>query len=72
MSESVGTIPDAETTPLLSVIDAGRYLGMSRDRAYRAAQAGYLPTVHLSATRLAVPTAKLRELLGLPVTGGAE
>lgn len=49
---------------MLSVIEAGRILGMSRSAAYRAASRGDLPVVRLSG-RLYVPTPKLLALLGI-------
>ena len=53
--------------------DAGRILGYTnRNSAYRAAQSGYLPTVRISARRLVVPTAALRQMLGLPAEAGEQ
>ena len=63
-------IPDPEETPLLSVREAAAALGMSQTAAYRAVADGSLPTITISG-RHKVPTARLRHLLGLPVTGEA-
>ena len=53
--------------------DAGRLLGYkSKSAAYRAAAGGFIPTVQLSERRVAVPTAALRTMLGLPIEGDAE
>lgn len=52
-------------TPILSIPDAGRLLGLERNAAYRAARDGYLPTIQLSERRYVVPTARLLEMLGL-------
>jgi excisionase family DNA binding protein len=57
-------VPDPEARPLLTVGEAGALLGLSRSAAYRAAEAGQLPTIRLGA-RLCVPTAALRRLLQL-------
>lgn len=46
----------------LSVEEAGRVLGLDRNGAYRAAQAGELPTIHLRTKR--VPLVKLEETFG--------
>ena len=47
-----------------SIEEAAMLLGIGRSTAYAAARDGSLPTVRLS-HRLLVPTAKLREMLGL-------
>jgi excisionase family DNA binding protein len=49
----------------MSVEDAGRLLGISRTAAYNAAKAGDIPTIRIGG-RVLVPTARLRELLGIP------
>jgi excisionase family DNA binding protein len=51
---------------LLGVEQACELLGLSRSAGYRAAAAGDLPTLRFG-RRLYVPTARLLELLGLPV-----
>lgn len=56
-------LPDPTTTPVLPIPEAGRYLGMGRDRSYRAARDGYLPTIALGQRRRVVPTAALLDLL---------
>jgi excisionase family DNA binding protein len=53
-----------ELPPLLSVSEASRLLGITRDAGYRAARAGDLPTLRWG-RRLYVPTARLREVVGL-------
>lgn len=57
-------IPHPETTPILSVEDAGALLGLGRSSAYAAAKKGEIPTIQFGKKRV-VPTAKLRQLLGL-------
>jgi excisionase family DNA binding protein len=52
--------------PLLSVEQACKLLGISRSVGYRAAASGDLPTLRWG-RRLYVPTARLFELLGLPI-----
>ena len=58
------TVPNPETQPLLTITQAALVLGVSRATAYRAAQAGELPTITLS-NRKYVPTAALRRHLHL-------
>ncbi len=58
---------DPATTPVLDIPEGGAYLGLDRNRAYRAAKAGHLPTVQVSERRWVVPTAALLRML----TGGA-
>lgn len=57
-------LPDPNEVPVLSVQEAGELLGISKDSAYRAANAGEIPTIRIG-KRILVPTAKLRQLLGL-------
>ena len=66
----MSVIPDPEAVPLLTVREAGALLGMSQTAAYRAVADGSLPTITI-AGRMKVPTARLRDLLGLPVVGEA-
>jgi excisionase family DNA binding protein len=63
-------VPDPEETPLLTVREAGAILGLSQSAAYRAIADGSLPSLTISG-RHKVPTARLRDLLGLPVVGEA-
>lgn len=46
---------------------AGRVLGLGTNAAYRARQAGDIPSIRVGG-RFRVPTAKLREMLALPPT----
>lgn len=50
-------------TPTLPIPDAGLYLGLDRNAAYRAAKSGHLPTVQISERRWVVPTAALLRML---------
>ena len=54
------------------LVTAGRALGIGRTRAYELARAGQFPcpVIRVGRTWL-VPTAGLRTLLGLPVSGPA-
>lgn len=58
-------LPKASEQPVMSVPEAGAYLGMNRVQAYRAAKSGHLPTIWVSERRIKVPTAGLRQMLGL-------
>jgi excisionase family DNA binding protein len=50
--------------PTLSVPEAGIYLGLGRDAAYRAIHTGELPSIRIG-RKVLVPTAALWELLGM-------
>ena len=54
-------------TATMSVAEADRLLGISTRSAYRAADAGQLPTIRIG-RRILVPTAKLHDLLDLRPT----
>lgn len=69
MNESPARLPSAEECPLLTVPEAGAFVHLGYTASYEAARRGDLPTIRLG-RRLFVPTAKLRELLGLPPAGG--
>lgn len=53
------------TQPTVEVAVAARVLGISKNAAYRAREAGEIPALKLGG-QYRVPTAKLREMLGLP------
>jgi excisionase family DNA binding protein len=52
--------------PTISVEEAGELCGIGRNAAYRAAHRGELPAFRIG-RQLRVPTARLLQLLGLPV-----
>lgn len=55
----------------ISVEEAGKRLGVSRNTAYEAAGRGEIPTIKIG--RLyRVPVAPFERLLGLPVSAGKE
>ena len=54
---------------VVTVVEAGRLLGLGRTSAYRAARRGNLPVVRIGRRRLAVPRPALEELLRSPVRG---
>lgn len=58
-------LPNPWYTPLVTVREAGRLLGLSRAATYRAVAEGDLPTISLGGTK--VRTADLYEHLGLPM-----
>jgi len=51
----------------MTVSEAARIIGISRSAGYRAVHKGEIPTIRIGG-RLLVPTAKLRELLGMSHT----
>ncbi|GAA5157177.1 hypothetical protein GCM10011366_16210 [Ornithinimicrobium tianjinense] len=51
-----------------SIPEAGAFLGIGRDAAYRAAASGNLPTLRLGGRRLLVPVPKLLALVGIEAT----
>lgn len=57
-------IRSALLAPTVDVVTAGKLLGIGRDAAFRAAESGEIPTIKLNSRRR-VPTAKLREMLGI-------
>lgn len=52
------------TEPTVDVVLAGRVLGIGRNAAYKAAKDGTLPSFRIG-SQYRVPTARLREMLGL-------
>jgi len=54
------------TQPTISVVEAGRVLGCGTNAAYKAREAGDIPSIKVGG-QYRVPTARLRELLGLPL-----
>jgi excisionase family DNA binding protein len=57
-------MPDPEITPTVSVREAGLLLGLSERSAYRAVGRGEIPVLRVG-RRLMVPTARLRQLVGI-------
>ena len=66
MSSVVGPIPDPVLCPTVSVEQAAQWVGLGRSAAYEAVRRGELPVLHFGRT-LRVPTARLRQMLGLSV-----
>lgn len=60
---ALSTLPDPRTRPVLSIPEAGSYLGLSRSASYSAAAGGFLPTIRINEHRFVVPTASLLRLL---------
>ncbi|MGU3541036.1 helix-turn-helix domain-containing protein [Methylobacterium sp. A54F] len=58
-------IMEVLTKPTVDVALAGRVLGIGKNAAYRAREAGDIPSIKIGG-QYRVPTAKLREMLGLP------
>jgi len=52
------------TKPTVDVVLAGRVLGIGKAAAYRAREAGDIPSIKVGG-KFRVPTSKLREMLGL-------
>ena len=57
-------LPLAEEQPVVSVPTAGAAIDLGRSAAYAAAHRGEIPTIRIGG-RLLVPTAALRQMLGL-------
>jgi excisionase family DNA binding protein len=57
-------LPLPTERPTLSVPEAGKYLGLGRDAAYRAIKSGELPSIRIG-RKVLVPTAQLWNLLGM-------
>lgn len=55
---------DPESRPTISIDEAAVVLGIARSSAFQAAHRGEIPTVRFG-RRLRVPTAALRNMLGL-------
>jgi hypothetical protein len=60
------TSPLAALPPTISVPEAGRILGLSRNGSYAAAARGDIPALRIGSKKLVVPTHKLLELLDSP------
>lgn len=57
-------VPTVADSPTLDVPTAGALLGLGRASSYRAAKRGDIPTIRFG-SRVVVPTAALRRMLGL-------
>lgn len=61
----VAVFPRPEDEPTLSVERAGALLGLGRSAAYAAVRAGQIPVLRFNERTLRVPTAALRQLVGI-------
>lgn len=57
-------VPIAEERPTITVEEAGQLLGLGKTASYDAVHRGDIPHIRIG-RRILVPTAKLREALGL-------
>ncbi|MFI6900383.1 helix-turn-helix domain-containing protein [Nonomuraea sp. NPDC050394] len=57
-------LPNPDEQPTMTIPEAGTFLGLARCTAYEAAARGEIPTLTFGRRKL-VPTAVLREMLGL-------
>lgn len=65
-------LPNPEEEPTVSIWPtAGRSLGLGRGATYAAVTRGDIPTVPAGGRKRRVPTAALREMLGLASKGDA-
>lgn len=63
--DTTGRLPDPEDRPTITVAEAGAIaFNLGRAASYEAARRGDLPTIRVG-NRLWVPTALLRQKLGL-------
>lgn len=53
-----------EGPAVISIPEAGRFIGIGRAASYEAARRGVLPTIRLGKRRYVVPVAVLAEKLG--------
>jgi excisionase family DNA binding protein len=63
-------LKDLMRQPTVSIEDAGKILSLSRNSAYQAAKSGEIPCIKLGRL-IRVPTAKLREMLGIRTESSA-
>jgi excisionase family DNA binding protein len=63
--------PGRGSAKTISVEEAGRWLGVSRNTAYEAAGRGEIPTIRIGRL-LRVPVAPFERLLGLAAGTGTE
>jgi excisionase family DNA binding protein len=63
--------PGRAAAKTISVEEAGRWLGISRNSAYEAVKRGEIPTIKIGRLLL-VPVAPFERMLGLSVSAGAE
>ena len=59
------------TNPTVDVALAGRVLGIGKNAAYRAREAGDIPSIKIGG-QYRVPSARLREMLGLSAPAPAD
>jgi excisionase family DNA binding protein len=64
MSRVMRSIPDPAICPTVSVEEAAQWCGLGRSAAYEAVRRGELPVLRFGRS-LRVPTALLRQMLGL-------
>ncbi|MFJ8043847.1 helix-turn-helix domain-containing protein [Kitasatospora sp. NPDC096147] len=67
MMDDRPVVPDPRVQPTMTVPEAGRFLRLQKAASYNAAKRGEIPTITVG-RRLLVPTARLRELLGMDPT----
>ncbi|KAA0122228.1 DNA-binding protein [Methylobacterium sp. P1-11] len=63
--------PGRAAAKTISVEEAGRWLGISRNSAYEAVKRGEIPTIKIGRLLL-VPVAPFERMLGLSVNTSAE
>jgi len=61
---ATGSFPDPTSQPTMTVDETAPWLGVSRDAVYDACNRGDLPSLRVG-RRVLVPTARLRDLLGM-------
>ncbi|WP_155388203.1 helix-turn-helix domain-containing protein [Catellatospora paridis] len=66
MTRKAVRLPDPTETPILTVPEAGRILGIGKNSAYEAARRQDFPVIKMGRL-LRVPTAKFLEAMGLIV-----
>lgn len=59
--------PNPYTKPVLTLMEYAKLMGIGKTTAYRHVHDGSIPSVMLTEHTRGIPTAKLYDLLGLPL-----
>lgn len=59
-------LPDPRDQPVMTVVEVGRVLGLSKSSAYEGVRCGEIPSIKVG-RRILVPTAALWKMLHQPI-----